>query len=138
MSNSVCSSYVTSTASRGLRSPAAMRCRAYKLVSIYNGAKNATTDLCNDLGIWVQLKQTSGKFGGSSVVVGLREDVDGATQCDLHVRRLEGAVGEISRKLKAPRNVIRILLGDSAPFKLDGNSKKVFASSGDSVSPLKV
>lgn len=36
MSNSVNSSYEISTASRGLRSPAAMRCRAYETSDIEN------------------------------------------------------------------------------------------------------
>ena len=70
------------------------------------------------------------------MIVGFREDITGASQGDLHVRCLKSAVCEVGSKFKAPRDIVRVFLSNTSSFKLDGNSKKIFTSSGNRVSPL--
>ena len=70
------------------------------------------------------------------MIIRLCEDIDGATECDLHMRRLQRTTCEICRKFEASLNVIGVFLRNTSPFKLYRDAEKIFASSGNGVSPL--
>jgi hypothetical protein len=70
------------------------------------------------------------------MVIRFREDVDGATESDLHMWRLQGAMGEVCGEFKTPLNVIRVVLRNTSSFKFNGDTKEIFARRSDGVSPL--
>ena len=95
-----------------------------------------STNLRDDFGIGVQLQETSSKFGRRGMIVRFREDVDGASESNLHVRRLQCAMREVCCEFKTSLDVIRVFLSNSAPFKLYGDTQQIFTPSSNRVSPL--
>jgi hypothetical protein len=94
------------------------------------------TNLSGNFGIRVQLQKTSGEPGSRCMVVCFREDVDSATEGDLHMRRLQCAMSEVCGKFKTPLNVIRVFLRNTSSFEFNRDTEEIFARRSDSVSPL--
>ncbi len=69
--------------------------------------------LCNDLWIRVKFEEPPGKFGSSSVVIGLCEYTDSATQSNLYVGRLHMAMREICGQLQTSAHIVGIRLGNA-------------------------
>ena len=115
-----------------------MRCLACsdELVRIKIRTCTSGTNLGDDFGIRVQLQKTPCELGRRGVIIRLCEDVDGTSESDLHVRRLQCTMREVCGEFETPLNVIGVFLCNASSFKLYRNTEKIFTRSGDSVSPL--
>jgi len=94
------------------------------------------TNLGSNFGIRVQLQKTSSEPGSRCMIIRFCEDVDGATESDLHMWRLQCTMGEVCGKFKTPLNVVRVFLRNTSSFKFNRDTEEIFARRSDSVSPL--
>ena len=84
------------------------------------------TYLRHNLGIGIQLQQSTGESCGSDMVVRLGKNTNSATQRDLEMRWRQLAVSEVGRELQIPTDVVRLILGDTSALDLQAHTKEIF------------